>query len=227
MFKWIKDILDKLINCCRKREDLISLPDLRIYIVVPYSRKDEAKLLGAFWDTEQQKWYALDSTYGQLLSNFKSYESLIFDNEDRNFGGNFLSIDMIPSSCARKNVRSKVSEEVWEMIRYTVRDRSHFTCELCGIRCKVLHCHERFSYNMNTKVQKLERFLCLCADCHNVVHWGRAELMGDGSKAREHLKKIGKMTDEEVDSHIRDSYKLRWERDKIDWELDLSILKDI
>jgi Domain of unknown function (DUF5710) len=230
MFKWIEYIFDR---CCkRQKEDFTNLPDLRIYIVVPYSKKDEARSLGAFWDPDKRKWYSPDSTYIELLSRFKSYESLIFKGEDRNFGGNILYIDMIPYHC-HGNVRSNVSEEEWEAIKYTVRDRSNFVCELCGKDCKKNgnespHCHERFSYNMNTKVQKLERFLCVCVDCHNVIHWGRSNIMGDGDRTREHLKKIRKMTDDEADSHIRNAYKLRWEREMVDeLALDLSILENL
>jgi len=261
MFKWIESIFDR---CCkRQKEDFTNLPDLRIYIVVPYSKKDEARSLGAFWDPDKRKWYSPDSTYIELLSRFKSYESLIFKGEDRNFGGNILYIDMIPYNC-HGNVRSNVSEEEWEAIKYTVRDRSNFVCELCGKDCKkkaqgfllgnkvslqktggdvaprfrageILangnespHCHERFSYNMNTKVQKLERFLCICVDCHNVIHWGRSNIMGDGDRSREHLKKIRKMTDDEADSHIRNAYKLRWERERVDkFTLNLGILENL
>lgn len=32
----------------------------RIYIDVPYAQKDEAKLLGARWDTEVRRWYITD-----------------------------------------------------------------------------------------------------------------------------------------------------------------------
>lgn len=31
---------------------------MTLYLNVPFSEKDEAKALGAFWDAEKKKWYA-------------------------------------------------------------------------------------------------------------------------------------------------------------------------
>jgi Domain of unknown function (DUF5710) len=209
--------------CCLRRKESKSKSSDRLYLVVPFSKKDQAKALGARWDPVQQKWYA-QTQFSELLSKFKIYEPVSFIGENRLFGGNLLYVDMIPSSCS-ENVRSNVSEETWETIRYTVRDRSRNTCELCRICCKATHCHERFSYDMKTKTQKLERLLCVCEDCHGVIHFGFSKnIKKNGDKTREHLKKVRGMTDEEVDKHVKEAYELRYKQDKVDWKLDISIL---
>jgi 5-methylcytosine-specific restriction endonuclease McrA len=201
-----------------------------IDLVVLYSKKEHAKALGARWNSETQKWYAPNETYSTLLSEFPRYEEVKFVGENRTFGGNVLNVDMIPKSCAFKNVRSNVREETWERIRYTVRDRSKNVCELCGISARQgiqstgNHCHERFSYDQNTKVQKLERLMCICEECHNSTHFGRSNIEGNFEKAREHLKAVRKWTEEEVDRNIEDAYKILNARENIQWTLDLSVL---
>ena len=44
--------------------------DIRVFLSVPFERKEEAKALGARWDREKKKWYAPDNTYVQLISTF-------------------------------------------------------------------------------------------------------------------------------------------------------------
>jgi ribonuclease HI len=39
----------------------------RIYLNVPFARKDEAKSLGAMWDVGAKKWYLLDSSAGNTI----------------------------------------------------------------------------------------------------------------------------------------------------------------
>jgi hypothetical protein len=42
----------------------------RIYLCVNYDKKDEAKQLGAKWDSEKKLWYAPNLTYKELLKKF-------------------------------------------------------------------------------------------------------------------------------------------------------------
>lgn len=45
-----------------QRDDPLKVKqEKRIYLNVPYSEKDQAKLLGARWDTNKRKWYILNS----------------------------------------------------------------------------------------------------------------------------------------------------------------------
>jgi hypothetical protein len=52
------DGADKLAN---KAIGLDACPYSKIYLNVPFARKDEAKALGAKWDSSKKKWY-IDST---------------------------------------------------------------------------------------------------------------------------------------------------------------------
>jgi ribonuclease HI len=53
------DGADKLANLAIGLEQC---PYTKIYLTVPFSRKDEAKALGAKWDPAKKKWYIMDSS---------------------------------------------------------------------------------------------------------------------------------------------------------------------
>lgn len=76
--------------------------------------------------------------------------------------------------------------------------------------------HERWSYNSETKIQKLERLICLCQDCHEATHMGLAGVNGRGNEARAHLKKVRGFSDE--------AFVIRRKRSVHNWELDLSLI---
>ncbi len=64
------DGADKLAN---KAIGLDSCPYERIYLVVPFEKKDEVKALGAKWDPEKKKWYinSNNPNKDQILHNFQ------------------------------------------------------------------------------------------------------------------------------------------------------------
>lgn len=77
---------------------------MKTYLSVPFSEKEEAKSLGAKWDPEKKQWYA---PYGEenLVSRWSKITMM---GENREFGGNLFFVDLIPSSCWFKNVRSSI-----------------------------------------------------------------------------------------------------------------------
>ena len=115
-----------------------------------------------------------------------------FIDEDRNYEGNDLFVDLIPNSCWFTNVRYCVKQSDWNKIRKIVYSRVKYICECCNINCienKILiEAHERWSYNYETLTQKLERFVGLCKKCHLVTHLGYARIKGKELEALEHLR---------------------------------------
>jgi uncharacterized protein YbaR (Trm112 family) len=52
----------------------------KIYISIPYSLKEDAKLLGALYDYEKKKWYVTDHS---ILKNFnRVFLDVPFDKKD-------------------------------------------------------------------------------------------------------------------------------------------------
>lgn len=52
---------DKLANSCLGIKKEICIDDKKIYLNVPYNRKDEAKEKGARWDASNKKWYITET----------------------------------------------------------------------------------------------------------------------------------------------------------------------
>lgn len=204
---------------------------MKYYLAVPFIEKDEAKNLGAKWDGIEKKWYILDNTKNKELIMEKwniNSEVVNLVGEDRTFGGNELFIDMIPSSSWFNNVRSCIHPTDWDRVRNHIYERVNFTCECCNNNTRKtntrLDAHERWSYDTNTGIQKLERLIALCEHCHQSTHMGLAGLMGKEDEAIKHLRKVRIFTDLEFEKHKKESSLLFKERSKLKWVLDISII---
>ena len=149
------------------------------YLEVPYSEKDKAKLLGAKWDSSLKQWYTENDNknLSLLLNEWQvNNEQVILKGEDRTYGGNDLFVDLIPTSCWFKNVRSSIHRKDWDRVRKHIYDRVNFICECCNEHNTRLEAHERWDYDNITKTQKLMRLIALCHKCHEVTHMGLAQI---------------------------------------------------
>ena len=90
----------------------------------------------------------------------------------------------------------------------------------------ILEAHERWSFNEDTKTQKLERIIALCHRCHMTTHYGLAGLKGLHKFADKHLMKVNKWTEEQVSNHINQRFAIHKERNKIEWELNMKVITD-
>ncbi|PLS15077.1 HNH endonuclease [Bacillus sp. M6-12] len=137
-----------------------------------------------------------------------------------------LTVELVPSSNWEHNVRSEMKDE-WDNIRRACYRKAGYKCEICGGvgEKHPVEAHEKWSYNMETHVQKLERIIALCPNCHKTQHWGYALIHGLEPIVRGHIKKINRWKDEDVDKYINEAFALFDYRSRINWTLDLSSLK--
>lgn len=199
---------------------------MKVYLSVPYSEKEAAKGLGAKWDSSRKKWYAPKGEK-QLVERWPLNDSPIqgLKGEDRSYGGSQLFVDLVPRSCWFTNVRSCVHFSDWDRLRRFIYDRAGSKCECCGFRGR-LDAHERWDFDNTTKVQKLMRIIALCQACHEVTHMGLAQVKGREEVATQHLIGVTGMNRVDAVRHIRDAFD-RWrERNRYEWDLDLSIITD-
>ena len=196
-----------------------------IYLNIPYSDKKIAKQYGGVWDKDSKKWFC-ENKDNELCKLYEPYKNIEIIGEDRTYGENNLFIDMIPKTSYFKNVRSIFSNSDWNLIRHHIYERVSYKCECCGSRrFKYLEAHERWDFNFETKKQKLMRIIALCKLCHSATHYGHSlKKTKNILKLNEHIKKIKKIDDEELEEHINESFKIWKMRNKIKWELDLSII---
>jgi len=208
---------------------------MKEFLSVPFSEKDEVKALGARWSGEDKKWYVPENLSEECRAKLKKWtpgENLEIEElvgEDRSFLGNNLFVDLIPSSCWFKNIRSEVTVESWDQIRKIVYSRAGNKCEICGAEKNVqvkryIEAHERWSYDDEAGVQKLMRLIALCSDCHAVTHFGLAQIRGLKEEAMAHLMKVTGMNRKKAEEHVKEAFRI-WEiRSDKDYKLDLSIL---
>ena len=67
--------------------------NVRVYLSVPYSEKEEAKALGCRWDSDRKKWYCIDSNYGK--SNISDCLELWGEDAYKIINGETIMIDEI------------------------------------------------------------------------------------------------------------------------------------
>lgn len=199
---------------------------MKTYLSVPYAEKDEAQKLGAKWDPQKKLWYS--ATVNQTLAerwplNNEPIVELV--GEDRNFGGNKLFVDLVPSTCWFTNVRTCVHFSDWDRLRRFVYTRANKQCECCHAK-STLDAHERWLFDKSTKIQKLMRIIALCKACHEVTHMGLAQIKGRGEPATKHLMDVLGINKHEAKKHIEQAFSIWNERNQLEWELDLTIITD-
>lgn len=198
----------------------------RAWLDVPFSDKDTAKALGAWWDPAARRWYAPRPG----IPAFARWTPLpeILPGEDRSFGGGLFA-DPIPSTAWWTHARYCIAAQDWERVRRLVTTRAGRRCEACGRAADEqagirMQAHERWLYDTATQTQRLRRLVCFCSDCHTVTHFGLAQIRGVADQALTHLCAVTGMPEAEAVRHLQAAYALWQQRSQMLWELDLSIL---
>ncbi len=139
-----------------------------------------------------------------------------------------LSIELVPSSSFYNNVRSAVTKAQWDFIRKQVYSNAYDMCEICGgVGGKhPVECHEIWSFNDKTLVQKLEGMIALCPNCHSVKHYGLAQIQNKAEIALKHFMKINCLSKKKAEKYIADAFMIWAERSSKTWNVDISILKE-
>jgi len=142
-----------------------------------------------------------------------------------------LTIELIPKTCHFSNVRTMVSSKDWDKLRFASYELADNKCEICGnngLNQGYKHrveCHEVWEYDDENHIQKLIKLISLCVSCHQVKHIGRAIVIGKEKDCHKQLIKVNSWTQEQVNEHILESFKLHKERSKYKWLLDISLLE--
>ena len=101
-----------------------------------------------------------------------------------------INIELVPDSCWYSNLRSALEPKMWEIIKKDAKSRANGRCSICGKKTTRLEAHEKWSYDEEKGVQKLEDVISICHDCHSAIHMERTQLFGDIIRAEEHYMKV-------------------------------------
>ncbi|MBP5194106.1 MAG: HNH endonuclease [Clostridia bacterium] len=100
----------------------------------------------------------------------------------------------MPDGCWADNLRTHLPKGVWDELRKKVYLKSGFRCEICGAAPKVLDAHEKWLFDEEKRIQKLERVMAVCKPCHAVIHINRTFLKGDEVAASKHFMRVNGCT---------------------------------
>ena len=136
-----------------------------------------------------------------------------------------LTCELIPSTTHYTNVRSILSQTIWDKLRKESYTKAKFKCEICkesgldqGYK-HALECHETWEYTQDG-IQLLTGLISLCPRCHQVKHIGRALAMKRKKEMFGHMAKVNKWTLDIVEAYVGACFQEHKERSKIKWKLD-------
>ena len=139
-----------------------------------------------------------------------------------------LTIELVPTTCWFKNVRSEVTPKEWDILRRHCYAQASYKCEVCDGRGRKwpVEAHEVWDYNDEAKVQKLLRLIALCPPCHGVKHIGRQQATSKaaGERALKHLMEVNQVSRKTASVYILDCYATWNRRSQYEWMLDISWL---
>jgi len=142
-----------------------------------------------------------------------------------------LTVELVPQSCWFSNVRKHASSTQWDTLRKATYTHYKHICAVCGGKGPKwpVECHEIWTYSILPKgnIQKLQYLIALCPSCHEVKHFGRAQLTGRGDNAFQHLASVNQWTKGKTRWYLDQVHEI-WDArsDIVDWELDLSWVKN-
>jgi hypothetical protein len=140
-----------------------------------------------------------------------------------------LTVELVPSTCWYTNVRSNVAKAVRDRLRRQVAAQAGNRCEVCGGRGRQwpVECHEQWSYDDTTLVQRLQRLVALCPVCHQVKHAGFAAKQGKLEAVLAHLAKVNGWSPEDAALYLEAAFEVWAGRSRHQWTLDISVLDSV
>lgn len=137
-----------------------------------------------------------------------------------------LDFELVPDGCWYSNLRTILSKKQWDFLRADAKQRSGGKCAICGAKTNRLEAHERWSYDEQNCVQKLEDIIAVCKDCHSVIHIGRTQLLGDELRAEKHYMKVNQCSYADYRKALGIANEIHKRRNLVsEWKLDLSFLE--
>ena len=137
-----------------------------------------------------------------------------------------LGFELVPDGCWYSNLRSILSKAQWDVVRREAYSRANGRCMICGRPATRLEAHERWSYDEQNAVQKLEDVVAVCHACHSVIHIGRTQLIGQEDVAIKHFMRVNKCTYADYIRALGEANERHRELNKVgEWSLDLTYLE--
>ena len=132
---------------------------------------------------------------------------------------------MVPEECWYSNLRSVLKPADWDIVRKDAYARAGGRCSICG-RPARLEAHEKWSYDEERALQKLEDVIALCRSCHEVKHISRTYAMGRGVDAMKHFMRVNKCSQMDFHAALERANEEYLRRNRVEgWVTDISWLE--
>ena len=136
-----------------------------------------------------------------------------------------LDFEFVPEECWFSNLRSVLCQGDWDRVRRAAYARAGGRCVVCGARGR-LEAHEKWSYDDERRLQKLEDVVALCGACHAVKHVSRSYLVGKGDTVEAQFKKVNGVSQSEYHEALGAANEEYKRSNAIEgWTTDISWLK--
>ena len=132
-----------------------------------------------------------------------------------------LNFEIVPDSCWYVNLRAGLPPELWDKIRRDAYARAKGKCMICGAVGR-LEAHERWNYDEEKALQKLQTVVAVCRNCHEVIHIGRTQLVGRGVEAMEHFMKVNECSQMDFHLALGKANETHQRQNRIEWTTDIS-----
>ncbi len=137
-----------------------------------------------------------------------------------------LEIELIPDGCFKSNLRNVLPKNLWDYIKKDAKMRSNGKCSICGKASNRLDTHERWSYDIEKGVQKLEDVIAVCPLCHGAIHMNRSQLFSNAEKIEEQYMKVNGCSYSEMRKDMGIANEIQKQRNNVaEWRLDITWLK--
>lgn len=188
----------------------------KLPLCVPYWDEREVLRAGAAYDKDFG-FYIPDSAF---LDDFIQWLPRRFNPVARR---PFLMPDMLPSTTWQDNVRTRVSEELWNRMRKHSYAAAGHRCVICGDRGQpYLECHELWAFDDEKKIQRLRKLMALCPKCHKAHHLGFARTSGMLPDVLSHITHINSWTLVELEQALDETHRKWKERSAYQWTVDIN-----
>ena len=178
--------------------------------------EDERLLLGVGCRRSESGWWAprsIDFPFEQLERVLPRYARRGLVPE---------IVDLIPATSWHASLANLLTKTSWDLLRNEAAE-SVGGCEECGVR-RGIECHEAWTYDERTGVQRLRRLRPLCTSCHETCHLGFARMRGRFDVAFGRLCRINRIGDDERRAYLTEIEGRFARRSRRSWALDLGML---
>lgn len=145
-----------------------------------------------------------------------------------------LTVEMVPASKWRDNLRALMSDTQWSQVSHLVSEQASHTCVICGARWPSLECHERWRYTLPDSndpyrmgYQELAGLDALCKACHLVKHLGFAtSKLGFAERSFMHLATVNGTSLAEAKAYAAWAFDEQRKMSRCNWQQDILWFKE-